>query len=326
MTHSEFSLIDYYFKSRGVQRDDVTLGVGDDAALTRVPDGNQLVTSVDTLVGGIHFPEDTPPYSIGYKSLAVNLSDMAAMGAEPAWVTLSLTLPKINEDWIQQFCDGFYQLAEQFNVQLIGGDTTQGPMSITVQAMGFVPVGTALTRNGAQQGDVIFVSGSLGEAAAGLSIALDSKRRDDLLSEEQKYLLQRLRQPSPRVELGIKLQGIATAAIDISDGLAADLHHILEASKVGATINRNSLSQSSHSVFSEDLNQSLQWVLHGGDDYELCFTTAEGNRSTVNSIARQLGLTVTEIGKIENQNGLRLLDENANEEILPIGYVHFSKP
>ncbi|HEY5604331.1 MAG TPA: thiamine-phosphate kinase, partial [Gammaproteobacteria bacterium] len=170
MTYSEFSLIELFFKDRGVRRNDVALAIGEDAAITQVPAGFQLVTTVDTLVNGVHFPADSEPYDVGHKALAVNLSDLAAMGAEPAWATLALTLPKADENWLQAFCDGFFTQADAFNVQLIGGDTTQGPLSITVQLMGLVPEGKAIRRSGAKSGDRIFVSGTIGDAALGLRI------------------------------------------------------------------------------------------------------------------------------------------------------------
>ncbi|MGD8572612.1 MAG: thiamine-phosphate kinase, partial [Gammaproteobacteria bacterium] len=178
MSETEFSIIDKYFKARALHRDDVVLGIGDDAAITRVPDGFQLVSAVDTLVANVHFPEATTAYDIGYKALAVNLSDMAAMGAEPAWATLALTMPQADEVWLQSFCDGFFTLAEQHNVQLIGGDTTQGPLTLTIQVMGIVPAGQALTRTGAKPGDSIFVSGQLGDAALALRLLQQSSAWD----------------------------------------------------------------------------------------------------------------------------------------------------
>ena len=326
MTTSEFSLIDRFFKSRSLQRDDVTLGIGDDAAVTNIPQGMQLVSAVDTLVNGIHFPIGTPPFSVGYKALAVNLSDLAAMGAQPAWAMLALTLPEADENWVKAFCDGFFQLAEKHNVQLIGGDTTQGPLTVTIQVMGLIPEGEAITRDGAKSGDTIYVSGTLGDAAAALYVEQNKLQVSSVLTEE---LNKKLDQPMPQNELGMMLRGIATAAIDISDGLVADLDHILDASEVGACLHQEKipLSKTLLSLRDEVAEEALlNCSLYGGDDYELCFTAAEKDRQKVAEIAQQLSISVTEIGVIESQKKIRLLNKNVCTEISPMGYQHFSKP
>ncbi|WP_455196819.1 thiamine-phosphate kinase [Kaarinaea lacus] len=324
MTQSEFSLIDQFFKSRGVLRDDVVLGIGDDAAVTTIPAGYQLVTAVDTLVNGVHFPFDSEPFDVGHKALAVNLSDLAAMGAEPAWATLALTLPEADENWLQQFCDGFFQLAKVFNVQLIGGDTTQGPLSVTVQIMGLVPQGKAITRSGAQLGDQIFVSGSLGDAALGLQIHQQTLSTSKLSEQHVTVLRDRLYRPLPRVALGIALRDIASSMIDISDGLAADLTHILKASKVGATITMEQLpvSDSVQTLSkSVDIETSL---LRGGDDYELCFTVPENSVTKLQDTTRQLGIKLSNIGVIEARDGLRVLNKDKEMTLSQLGFEHFT--
>lgn len=322
MTISEFSLIDQYFKARSVIRDDVLVGIGDDAAITRIPEGMQLVSAIDTLVSGVHFPVDTSPYAIGHKALAVNLSDLAVMGAEPAWATLALTMPQADETWIKQFCDGFFQLAESYNVQLIGGDTTQGPLTVTVQVSGFVPAGEAVLRSGAKPGDLIFVSGTLGDAACALDWLHNNDRLD--LTGTMEKLIERLERPMPRLALGIALRGIATSAIDVSDGLVADLSHILDASGAGALLYQEKIPVT-NSVTLEDSRKYLDWALYGGDDYEICFTAAANSRKTIQDLSQQLNLAVTEIGVVEMQKKIRLSNKNVCTDLSPLGYEHFSK-
>lgn len=326
MAQSEFSLIDHFFKDRGVKRDDVMLAIGDDAAVTMIPSGHQLVTAVDTLVNGVHFPADTRPFDLGYKALAVNLSDLAAMGAEPAWATLALTLPEVDETWLTRFCNGFYQLANEFNLQLIGGDTTQGPLTVSVQVMGFVPQGKAITRSGARPGDQVYVSGTIGDAAIGLRLHQQNFPANTLTKQQTSALCDRLYRPDPRVALGIALRGIASAMIDISDGLAADLTHILDASTVGAsiTLEQVPLSDSLHTLgASIDIMPS---VLGGGDDYELCFTVPENCAPQLDEIARQLNINVTRIGAIEAHAGLRILRNGVEMQLPRPGFEHFTGP
>jgi len=322
VTISEFSIIDRHFKSRILNRADVALGIGDDAAITSVPDGMQLVSAMDTLVSGVHFPADTSPHAIGHKALAVNLSDLAAMGAEPAWATLALTMPQADESWLKDFCDGFFQLAELYNVQLIGGDTTQGPLTVTVQVCGFVPTGEALLRSGAKAGDLIYVSGSLGDAALALDWLQNNAQQK--ITDEIRQKIKRLEYPVPRLELGMELRSVATAAIDISDGLAADLSHILDASGAGATIFQEKIPcDFGTPMFSTD--KTLNCALYGGDDYEICFTAAENSRNTIDTIAQQLNLVVTEIGIVEQQRNIRLSVKGVCTDLSVLGYEHFSK-
>ena len=324
MAYSEFSLIDEYFKNRTLIREDVVLGIGDDAAVTAIPPGYELVTAVDTLVNNVHFPKDTQAFDIGYKSLAVNLSDMAAMGAEPVWATLALTMPDVDKSWLQQFCNGFFSLAERHRVQLIGGDTTQGPLTITVQVMGLVPQGQALKRAGAKVGDRVFVSGQLGDAALALQMLQHSTQLK--VSDEQKaMLLNKLNRPQPRTELGIALRGIASSVIDVSDGLAADLGHILEVSNVGAVVDVDQLPVSDELIRSKESREIETLALAGGDDYELCFTVPFEKLPVIEQIKQQLKINVTAIGQIEEQQGLRVTCNGVSIDITQTGYRHFSQ-
>ena len=324
MTQSEFSLIDKYFKDRGIFRDDVSLAIGDDAAVTNVPTGFQLITAVDTLVDGVHFPQDSQAIDVGFKALAVNLSDMAAMGAEPSWATLALTMPQVDELWLQQFCDGFFKLANEFNVQLIGGDTTQGPLSVTVQLMGLVPQGEALKRSGANPGDRIFVCGDVGDAALGLQVHQQKLSSLKLTEKQIQTLLSKLHRPVPRVELGMALRNVASSVIDISDGLLADLNHILDASQVGATVHLERVPVSETMRALADSVDQFAYALGGGDDYELCFTVPESKMAAMHKIQRQLTIMVTEIGVVEETCGLRLLNKGVEIELPIKGFEHFS--
>ena len=270
---NEFDLIRTHFAALGAARTDVELGVGDDCALLAVPAGQRLAVSIDTLVCGTHFLPDCDPEALGYKSLAVGLSDLAAMGAEPAWATLALTLPPElvaeHPDWIAAFARGLGALAQHHGVRLVGGDTTRGPLSVTLQVHGLVPEGAAIRRAGARPGDLIYVSGTLGDAGLALRQILAGAPVEPGLRE-------RLDRPTPRVALGMALRGIATAMIDVSDGLAADLGHILDASGVGAELRLQSLplSPSVAAVVAADGDWSLP--LASGDDYELCFCIPPG--------------------------------------------------
>lgn len=322
MSLSEFNLIDRYFAGRGPRRGDVVLGVGDDCALLRVPEGMELAISIDTLVAGVHFPEDTPPAAVGHKALAVGLSDLAAMGAVPAWATLSLSLPTADEAWLEPFAAGLFALAEAHGVALVGGDTVHGPLVITLQLHGHVPAGTALRRSGARVGDLIYVTGSPGDAGLGLAVA---QGRVNLPQEDAHYLRDRLDYPQPRCELGQALRGLVSACIDISDGVAADLGHILEASGVGARLEleRLPLSPALRRSVSDD-QQGWRLALSSGDDYELCFTLPPALAPDWERRCRELGCTATVIGVIEAEAGLRL--QRPDGTLWPLaraGYDHF---
>jgi len=296
MELSEFDIIARYFTRQGAYRDDVVLGVGDDAALLKVPRDRQLVLAVDTLVAGRHFAADAAAFDIGWKALAVNLSDFAAMGATPAWATLSLTLPAVDKHWLQAFADGFYSLAEQYQVALVGGDTTRGPLSVGVQLQGYIEPGKVLRRDAAKPGQALFVSGTLGDAACALH-QLQSGAVDA-------FVYERLNRPEPRVALGQLLGGVAAAAIDVSDGLLADLGHILEASRCGATLYPERLPVSA-ALQNLPAGELLEYQCNGGDDYELCFSVAPERRAQLDALLQQQALSVAEIGVIDAQPGLR---------------------
>ncbi len=321
MPTAEFDLIQQYFSHDYPQRPEVVLSVGDDAALCNIPAGQQLAISVDTLVAGVHFPLDTTAEAIGHKALAVNLSDMAAMGAQPAWMTLALTCPQVDLEWLQGFAHGLRQLATAANVSLIGGDTTRGELTITIQIMGLLPIGQALTRSGAQVGDGIYVTGSLGDAGLGLAIV---QNRASVASEHADWLTRRLSHPSPRWQAGQALLGIANSAIDISDGLAADLGHILTASGVGASLIVDDLPLSKAMQASVTQEQAWQYALTSGDDYELCFTVPTAAQHLLPKILPP-DVPCTRIGAIEAASGLRCVRHDGSVFSLgKAGYQHFS--
>ena len=323
MPLSEFDLIQRYFTPTTPARDDVIQGVGDDGAVLHVPIGMDLVVSVDTLVSGVHFFADVDPAALGHKALAVNLSDMAAMGAEPAWATLALTLPQVDEVWLEAFGRGFFELAEHYGVQLVGGDTCRGPLAMSVQMHGFIQQGAALRRVGAMVGDLIYVTGTLGDAG----LALQALQQHQAHAEPHAhYLKDRLERPSPRVFEGLALRGIASAAIDISDGLVADLGYILAASGVGATLEIERLPVSSAFVATVQGDSCWQLPLSAGDDYELCFTVPAEKQAKVEQVFARFGCGAARIGVIESSLGLRC--QLASGEILTppsSGYQHFSK-
>lgn len=266
---NEFEVIQAFFAQRVVQRPEVVLGIGDDAALVKVPSDQEVAMTVDTLVAGVHFPLETPPEAIGYKALAVNLSDLAAMGAQPAWMMLALTLPEADPTWLLRFGEGLFELADTFHLPLIGGDTTRGPLSITIQVCGLLPSGQALRRQGARAGDRIYVSGPLG--GAGLGLKLLGGHPHSLSPVLVQEAFEKLCRPFPRVAVGVALRTIATSAIDISDGLLADLTHILQASQLNAKIYSHQvpLFPGLQCLSPEE---AFQLALTAGDDYELCFS------------------------------------------------------
>lgn len=313
---AEFALIAKYF-TRPVKAD---LGVGDDAALIRVRPGYQLAVSADMSVAGTHFFADIDPFVIGWKSMAVNVSDMAAMGAEPKWATLSIALPEVDGSWLQRFSDGLFACADAFGVSLIGGDTTRGPLNIAINIMGEVPQGQALQRNGAQVGDDIWVSGMLGQAALWLQHRLGKL---DVHAEDVAALATAMHHPQPRVALGLALRGMATAALDISDGLLADLAHILEASAVGAELDWAAMPKPLLPLSSVTDTVLQQAVLAGGDDYELCFTAAPQHRDTLQALSTQLRLPLSRIGKVTAHAGLQVFNGEVRIDLSQKGYAHF---
>jgi thiamine-monophosphate kinase len=315
----EFDLI-ARIRARAKARDDVILGIGDDAAIVTMPPDRRLVVAMDTLNIGVHFPAETAPSDIGWKSLAVNLSDLAAMGAEPAWCTLSLSLPEPDSAWLDGFLDGFLELAAQHRIALIGGDTTRGPLSICVTAHGLIEARGALRRDAAQVGDDIWVTGTLGDAAG----ALSQWRTGGAIDAE---LRTRLDRPTPRVAVGRVLAGIAHACIDVSDGLLADLAHICHASGVGARIDVDALpaSETLRGAFSNDEFRALRAT--GGDDYELCFTAPIAARLAVEDAMSLCDAPATRIGRIvPAADGLRAYAADGREWIPPHrGYEHFGE-
>jgi len=318
---SEFELIARHFTRPAAN---AVLGVGDDCALVDVSNGMDLAVSTDTMVSGTHFFPDVDPESLGHKALAVNLSDMAAMGAMPYWAMLALTVPSVDDAWLAAFAKGFFDLAEQFNVSLIGGDTTRGPLTLTVTIMGEVPAGAALRRSGAKAGNDIWVSGEIGDAA--LAVA-HRRGRLELSPADYQEAVMRLYEPTPRVPLGQALRGLATSAIDISDGLLADLGHICRLSGLGATVDFAAIPVSAIGAkhLASDAGRSA--VAAGGDDYELCFTAHPNSRDSIRELTDVLGVALTRIGQVKRGKGVSLLGADGKPvKIDGRGFDHFSGP
>lgn len=317
---NEFDLIARYF-DWSIQPDrHQVVTVGDDAAVLEMPIGKQLVVTVDTLIESVHFPSETDPYSIAVKALAVNISDLAAMAAEPAWFTLALSLPENNPDFLEDFSRGLQDTAARYGISLVGGDTTRGPLTISIQAMGWVPEGAAILRSGARAGDDIYVTGELGAAALGL-LGLGSNRgypADDAC-------LMRLNRPEARLEVGLALRSVVTAMIDCSDGFVADLAHLAAASQLAATVARECLPLNTavENAIRED--QSLwKLPLAGGDDYELIFTAASNSRGAIEQIATETSCRITPVGKMDAGSGVIIYDEGRQPvDVGASGYSHF---
>ena len=316
MADAEFALIER-IRARVAPRADVLLGIGDDAALLQPPSSRQLVVTADTLNAGVHFPEATRPEDIGWKTLAVNLSDLAAMGAQPAWCTLSLSLPRIDPAWLDGFLEGFLELAALHGIAVVGGDTTRGPLSLGVTAMGFVEPGRALRRDGAQAGDDVWVTGTPGDAAAALQALLAGAALD-------RSLRARLDRPQPRVEAGLALAGIASACIDVSDGLLADLGHVCARSGVAAEIDIEAVPASpALQRYAPALRRD--WQAAGGDDYELCFSAPVAARERIAALAASQRLRITRIGRIREGAGVCARDAQGQAwQPARRGYEHFA--
>jgi thiamine-monophosphate kinase len=322
MACGEFSLIARYFDRVKSIRLDVETGIGDDCALLNIPEKKTLAISTDTLVAGNHFLPDIDPADLAYKALAVNLSDLAAMGAEPAWLTLALTLPEADEAWLAAFSDSLFMQLNYYDMQLIGGDTTRGPLSMTLGIHGFVPPGRALKRSGAKPGDWIYVTGTPGDSAAGLAILQDRLVVESAADAD--YLLARHLRPMPRVLQGQALRDLASSAIDLSDGLISDLGHILKASGCGARIDLDAMPLSDALLRHAEREQALRWALSGGEDYELCFTVPELNRGALDVAIGQLGARFTCIGQISAEaDGLQLMQSGKPVQLDLQGYDHF---
>ena len=305
---SEFEIIRRYF-DRPART--ASLGIGDDAALIRASAGMEIAVSTDLLVEGRHFGAGADPRKLGHKSLAVNLSDLAAMGATPRWATLALSLPDADESWIASFADGFFELAARFDTELIGGDTVRGPRSVCITILGEVPYGKALRRDGARGGEDVWISGALGGAALALA-------RPGIAEAEQ-----RLHEPQPRVALGIRLIGRASAAIDVSDGFAQDLGHILERSGCGALVRYDRLPKCSAFARLGQPELERECVLSGGDDYELVFTAPQAERLELERIARELSVPLARVGEIR-PGTLAIVDGQGRDIPFQRGFDHFS--
>ena len=316
----EFRLIERFFR-RDSKSSEVVVGIGDDGAVVKAGINEQTVLVTDTLVAGVHFPERTAPQDLGYKLLAVNLSDLAAMGATPNWFLLNLVMPDADESWLQGFSTGLFSLAEEYSVALIGGDTARGPLCVSATVGGHVRSGTALRRNGAQVGDQLWISGTLGDAAIGL----------DLLGgvlgatgEDMDYLVGRLNRPKPRIELGLSLGAVATAGIDISDGQLAEQGHILkESGALGAIVDVSCLPLSPQAIGACGESLAREKALTGGDDYEICFTANPAQRSQIEQLRHNCNVNLTCIGSIRRLAGIALTGtDNLDLAGIKSGYRH----
>ncbi|MDA9557919.1 thiamine-phosphate kinase [Vibrio sp.] len=321
---SEFDLISRFFANKQAYRSDVTLGAGDDCAILTPPKGKQIVTSTDMLLSGSHFLPNVDPAWLAHKSLACNLSDLAAMGAEPAWVSLGISLPHYDEQWLSSFSSAFFKLANHYNLQLIGGDTTKGHLALSLTISGFVDHDTALLRTGAKVGDDIYVSGHLGAAAAGLAVMLE---REKYTSPLDLTLLKQHFYSDPRVNLGLALRNVAHSAIDISDGVLADLKHILAASKVGAEIHLQNMPVSNDVIqwCHHDIEAAQMLALKSGEEYELCFTVGKEHALKVQEISATLGIPLTKIGEVIQQAGLHCYNQDHPFMPSEFGHDHFKK-
>ncbi|QCR36917.1 thiamine-phosphate kinase [Nissabacter sp. SGAir0207] len=323
MACGEFDVIARYFDRFKYSRRDVQLGIGDDCALLTVAEKQVLAVSTDTLVEGTHFLPDIDPADLAYKALAVNVSDLAAMGADPAWLSLALTLPQVDEPWLAAFSNSLFEHLNYYGMQLIGGDTTRGnSLSLTLTVHGLVPAGRALTRSGARVGDWVYVTGSLGDSAAGL--ALLQQRLTVAEAEDRDYLLRRHLRPQPRVLHGQALRDLASAAIDLSDGLISDLGHILKASACGVRIDLDAIPCSDVLKKHVSPEQALKWALTGGEDYELCFTVPEINRGALDVALHHAGAPFTCIGQLAPQaEGIQYLRGSQPVTLAWHGFDHF---
>lgn len=322
MPLGEFELIERYFRAAGASRDDVVAGIGDDAALLAPAPGMQLVAAIDTLVDGVHFPTGSPAASVGHRALAVNLSDLAAMGANPAWALLALTVPSGDEAWLAEFARGFGALARMHGVALVGGDTTRGPLCASVQVLGHVPRGAAMLRSGGSAGDVLCVTGTPGDAAGGL--ALEQARAASSSDDDARYLRERFLYPQPRCAIGVRLREFASACIDVSDGLAADAGKLAAASGCGVKIEIEELPLSTQLTRAFGVSRARDLALSGGDDYELLFTMRVDR---IAALARELPPEESgwrRIGELCEKPGVYLARSGAVTQFSPSGYDHFA--
>jgi thiamine-monophosphate kinase len=317
----EFELIKHFFTKQAVKRKDVELGIGDDCAVLAPIENQNIVVTTDTLVAGVHFPHQTDAKAIGHKAVAVNLSDIAAMGAKPSWLSLAITLPEIDEAWITSFCEGVFELCDFYNVELIGGDTTQGPLSITITEQGITPQNSYLKRSGAKAGDWLYVTGELGDAALALQHITG---KVDIEVQAFNFIRSKLDYPKPRVLAGQMLREYASSAIDLSDGLVADLGHICQASNVGANLVLDALPLSTimrDNLLNED---AIKLALSGGDDYELLFTVSEDNKVGMETAMSHAGTPVTCIGQLNASHTITTTLNNKPISINTEGFEHFT--
>jgi len=328
---NEFQLIQTFFQHEQADllltekaQAGVVLGIGDDCALLKIPEGKQLAVSVDTLVADVHFPADAKPEDIAARALRTNLSDLAAMGAEPLWFTLALTLPKnsecLDENWLRGFSRGLFRTANEYEIPLVGGDTTSGPLSITIQVMGAVESHQALRRDGASIGDFVCVTNYLGDGAAALDIIQKRLSLDDV---SEKYLRERFYRPAPRLSESKLLRGIASAALDISDGFVADLNHICEASDSGAVIDVENLPLSPAVLATDNIEQARIWALSGGDDYELCFTVSPEKMPELAMLIAEGKMNASVVGEIVAGSGVKCELHGEAFELAVEGFQHF---
>lgn len=323
MAQGEFELIGRYFAKLGAERPDVRIGVGDDGAVLQPPASRELVAVTDSLIEGVHFPVGSAAASVGHRAFAINFSDIAAMGAEPAWALLALTLPRVDEEWLAQFSRAAGDICRRHGVALVGGDTTRGPLAITVTMIGIVPIGVALERGGGQPGDAIFVTGSPGDAAAGL--ALEQNRLHVADSMSAQILRDRFLFPTPRCDVGIALRGLASACIDVSDGLGGDLEKLCAASGCGAEVDAAALPISEPLAQAVGRELAREYALTGGEDYELLFTVPLARLGAMShAIARGLG-PVTRIGSLVAGNGVRVFARGGVMQFSGAGFDHFAR-
>lgn len=334
MSNGEFDIIQRYFiGSKRPQRKDVIVSIGDDCAITEHYQNQRIAITTDTMVENVHFLSSINPSDLAYKAVATNLSDLAAMGATPAWFSLAITLPYVDEKWLNEFSQSLFDVLDHYNVSLIGGDTTKGPVyTITITAQGIVPKGKALCRHSAQDGDWIYVSGTLGDSAAGLELLLKntgethSKSHQSAVDSAQEYLIQRHLRPTPRVLLGLELASaeLANAAIDISDGFIADLGHILQRSQCGAVIDLDKLPLSEQLIKTVGIERAEQFALTGGEDYELCFTVPDRNLEKLERALTHIGVNYSCVGQIRNKKRISFQRSGKTVEIGSLlGFDHF---
>lgn len=315
----EFALIRRYF-DRPIDDQSVRLGIGDDAALIEPAPDRELICAVDTIVAGTHYPDDLPPFDVGYRSVAVNLSDFAAMGGRPRWMTLALTIPAADPAWLSLFAQGLFTAASEAKVSLIGGDTTRGPATVvSIHMLGDVHPGKALRRSGARAGDRILVTGTPGDAAAGLSLLQSGSDQ----TAESEYLIGRFVRPKARVDFASSIASLASAAIDLSDGLYADLQKLLSASKAGAALDLTLLPLSAAILAKFDRGKAIDLALGGGDDYELCFTASPSADAGIHALAKQNRLPVTRIGEVVSGDSILCTRDGEQYEYTDSGYRHF---